>query len=159
MSTRAVFVSLVLGVMWQAMLVDLFGRRVFDPLDGPLTGPLAGAIAGLCAGELTFRSRHRRQGRESIRDGVLTFYAGVLSYALALSLIGVVVYVCVGNATLRGIESYPQAVFGVCLYAVVGVILWGVVLIPLCFMTRFLFWQLCGERTQLPPNTEESARG
>jgi hypothetical protein len=119
---------------------------------------LAGAIAGLCAGYLTFWSRHGRQGRESILNGVLTYYAAALTYALVLGVIGVVVELCAGGTTLRGIELLIMPI-GLCWYAFWVATFLGVALIPLCFATRWLFWQICGGKTQLPPNTEESARG
>jgi hypothetical protein len=128
---------MALGIVWHSVVVLLMGEPLANAVSVRM---LAGAAAGLCAGCLTVWSRTRHHGRESIVDGLVTYYAAVVTYAFALIVIGAVGDCCAGDKAL-GLLDCLAATFAMASDAVWFASIMGVVLIPLCFATRYLLWR------------------
>jgi len=128
------------GVVWHTIVVLLMGQSLGDAASAAM---IAGAIAGLCAGFLTVRSRQHRHGRESVLDGVVTYYLAVVAYAVSLVVIGLLADLGSTGKTL-GVVDALAASWALSWYAIIFATLLGIVLIPLCFLTRHLLWRLSG---------------
>lgn len=146
MTTSVALLSMALGLLWHTIVALLMGG-----LAGPVLSwfMLAGLPAGLAAGAFTVWSRERRQGRESIVLGLVTYYLAVAVYSVSSSTIGIALYL--RGADLTGI---PVVLIGRLLYAFFYGTVLGVVLIPLCFLTRHLLWQF---HVRMLPNKPQEA--
>lgn len=141
MTPHVAILSMLFGVAWHTIVVLLMGQPLGDA--GSL-GILAGAVAGLCAGSLTVRSRERHHGRESIFDGILTYYVAVIVYVLTSVVIGVVVDAYARGSSSVGPLGFLAASWVLTWYAVLFASLAGVLLVPLCFLTRRFLWRFSG---------------
>jgi hypothetical protein len=156
MTTRVAFLSMAFGIVWHTIVALLMGG-----LNGPACSwrMLAGLVAGLAAGAFTVWSRERQQGRESIVLGLATYYLAVAVYSVSSTTIEIVVDLFRGTE-LPGIHSV--LLFGLFYAFFYGSIL-GIVLIPLCFLTRHLLWQfhvkMLPNKPQPPPSAPSGARG
>jgi fructose-specific phosphotransferase system IIC component len=137
-----------LGVLWHTLVFVLMGGPLSDAISS-FPGMLGGAVAGLCAGYLTFSSRMRHQGRESTLDAVLTYYVAAVIY----SLVCMVIRDITGVTHLSGGE-FLSSLVGSLWITVSMATLMGVILIPFCFATRFVFWEWCCRR---PSNVEDAS--
>ena len=126
-----------LGMLWHTVVFVLMGLPLSEAISS-FAGMLAGAFAGLCAGYLTCLSRTRRQGRESKLDAVLTYYAATVIYSLVSMLIRSITGVYV--------RDLPSSLLGGLWITVTVATVLGVILIPLCFATRYVFWDMCCRR-------------
>ena len=164
MTISVAFLCMAFGIVWHTIVVLLMGGLT-GGLTGGLMGPgwfwrmLAGLVAGLAAGAFTVWSRERQQGRESFVLGLATYYFAVAVYSVSLNTIGIVVEL------FRGVELPDAArlLFIGLFYAFLYGSVLGVVLIPLCFLTRHLLWQfhvkMLPNKPQQPPSAPSGARG
>jgi len=143
--------SVAFGIVWHTILVVLFGGRVSDALSWMI---LAGGLAGLIAGWSTVRSRQRSQARERVLDALLTYYLAFLVYWLS----GLVIKGIVGS--VGGSASGPPTdvllfLRGL-LYATFFATILGVVLVPLCVLTRYAVWTF---HVWMQPNPPQQPTG
>lgn len=135
-------VSVALGLGWNALAVTLLG----GPLRGaPRPAPLAaGVAAGLAVGAFTIWTRARRDGRESLRDGVAGYYLGILAYGIVHAVVERVLLVARhGGWTDFNLRDH-LALIGV--MASLGTFPYGPALIPLSFLSRALVWRVESRR-------------
>ena len=134
--------SVLLGLVWNGVAVCLLGGTLRDSLS--LGWLLAGAIAGLAAGCFTVWSRKRSYGDESFLGGVATYYLGIVSYWASFVVIERV-RLCwsAGGWTDFELHDHLGLIAVLLLY---GTVYYGILLIPLCFLSRRVLWALY-ERT------------
>jgi hypothetical protein len=130
--------SLVLGVCWHAIVVMIVGRPLAEALSWEMA---AGALAGLVAGLFTVWSRRRRSGRESIGFVLATYYLAMVVYWFSGTCIDVSLQL-LRDGRLRQFywARLPDDFTWMAVYGT----MYGVVLIPLCWMTRHILWQWYG---------------
>jgi hypothetical protein len=133
MTTSVALLSMAFGLLWHTIVALLMGG-----LAGPVLSwfMLAGLPAGLAAGAFTIWSRKRLQGRESIVMGLATYYLAIAVYSLASGAVGIVAYLRTSE-----LDTIATVLGGRLMYAVIYGTVLGVVLIPLCFLTRHLLWR------------------
>jgi hypothetical protein len=94
-------VSLLLGMAWNVVAVCLMGGRLADAFRPSFL--VAGALAGVAAGLFTVWSRLRRDGKESLLYGVLTYYLGMFAYWASIVVIQRVI-LCVQHGGLTAFD-------------------------------------------------------
>ena len=136
---RAVIaLSILLGLVWNLIAVCLLGGRMTDAFKPSWL--LAGAIAGAVAGWFTVWSRQRREGEERILDGFATYYLGIGAYWISFVVIERVV-LCVQHGGWTDFNLHNHlSLIGV--FLVYGSVWYGIILIPLCFLSRWLIWKV-----------------
>jgi hypothetical protein len=135
---NVILASIVLGIVWNAVAVSLMGGRAADAFaPGWL---LAGALAGVAVGEFTVRSRRRRDGRESVVDGIAAYYLGMFVYWAGFVVIQRAI-MCVQHGGWTDFDL-PDHLRLILIFATYGTVWFGVVLIPLCFLSRYLVWTI-----------------
>jgi hypothetical protein len=131
-------VSIALGTIWNVVAVCLLGGRFIDAFSPSWL--LAGAMAGIAAGLFTIWSRHRRDGKENFFFGVATYYLGIFVYWISFVVIERVI-MCVqdGGWTNFDLHDHLKLIF---VFLIVGTVWFGVILIPLCFLSRHVLWKI-----------------
>lgn len=130
--------SVVLGIVWNLIAVSLLGgniREAFAP-----AWLLAGALAGIAAGRFTIWSRERRSGRESFLFGVGTYYLGILVYWIGIVVIQRVI-LCAEHGGWTDFDLHDQMKL-IVIFTVYGTLWFGIILIPLAFLSRHLLWKI-----------------
>jgi hypothetical protein len=130
--------SILLGLAWNVLAVSLLGGGLADSLrPGWL---LAGAIAGIVTGRFTVWSRQRRDGDESFLAGIATYYLGIAVYWASFVVIERA-RLCwrAGGWTDFDLDDHLGLIAVFLLY---GTLWYGIVLIPLCFLSARLLWAL-----------------
>jgi hypothetical protein len=133
-----ILASIALGIAWNVAVVSLMGGRAADAFaPGWL---LAGVLAGVAVGVFTVWSRRRRDGRESVVDGLAAYYLGMVVYWAAFVVIQRAI-MCVQH---RGWTDFdlPDHLGLILIFVTYGTVWFGVVLIPLCFLCRYLVWRI-----------------
>lgn len=131
-------VSTALGVVWNVLAVCLLGGKVSDAFTPAWL--LAGALAGLAAGFFTIWSRRRRDGRESFLYGIANYYLGIFVYWMSFVVIErVIMCVQYGSWTDFDLHDHLKLIFIFLLY---GTVWFGIILIPLCFLSRYVLWTI-----------------
>jgi hypothetical protein len=132
----ALAVAALLGCGWNLIAVLLLGGRPADALRPSWLA--AGLIAGAAAGWFTLHSRERNEGRETLRDGLLTYLLGIVVYWAAFVVLERA-RLCIahGGWTAFNLVDHGRLL----LWLVYGAVLYGIVLIPLAFLTRSVVWK------------------
>lgn len=131
-------VSAALGIVWNVVAVCLMGGSVLDALSASWL--LAGAFAGVAAGVFTIWSRRRRKGRESVPYGIATYYLGMLVYWASFVVIARAI-MCVEAGGWTDFDLHDHlALIGP--FLIYGTVWFGVILIPLCFVSRLVLWKV-----------------
>lgn len=141
MPLEAGLVAILLGVLWHTAIGVYKQAAIGDILSWNV---LAGASAGLCAGYLTWRSRQRHGGAERFFDGVITYYAAAITYSVGLAVVDLLTGMSI-SARRVGIDralDLAVAAVAACWYVVVVASVFGILLIPLCLVTRHVFWRV-----------------
>ena len=134
----AISFSIFLGLVWSTLAVCLIGNKGADSFRPSWL--LAGAIAGAVAGLFTVWSRRRRNGAESILYGVATYYLGILTYWAGIVVIERVL-MCLQVVDWTDFDLRdPLAMILIFLFY--GTIWFGIILIPLCFLSRYIVWRI-----------------
>lgn len=152
MSWRAALLSVLCGVVWHVLVMLLLTRGKAEILS-PLL--LAGGLAGLVAGGYTVWSLRRNGGRERVLHVVANYYIGVWAYAV----FGAVLHTLVGGGLSAG---WGRAFAGACsffYYATLIATVAGVLLIPLCWLTRLIVWDLSGSEALAVNARSQDPRG
>jgi mannose/fructose/N-acetylgalactosamine-specific phosphotransferase system component IIC len=136
---RAVLlVSIVLGLLWNAIAVVLMGGKPADALRPSWL--VAGAVAGMVAGGFTVWSRKRRDGEESIPLGVATFYLGMIVYWATFVIVERAA-MCIRHGGWTDFDLHDHLIM-ILWFLVYGTLWYGILLIPLCFLTRLVIWRV-----------------
>ncbi|HUS36180.1 MAG TPA: hypothetical protein VM680_12585 [Verrucomicrobiae bacterium] len=131
-------VSIALGVAWNVAVVKLMGGRLVEAFAAGWL--LAGAIAGVTAGLFTIWSRRKRDGKESFLYGIATYYFAVVVYWISFVLIQRVI-MCARHGGWTDFDLRDHlALIGILLFY--GTFGFGLVLIPFCFLSRYLVWKI-----------------
>jgi hypothetical protein len=131
-------ISIILGIIWNVVAVKLMGGRLPDAFSPGLL--LAGAFAGVAAGRFTIWSRQRRGGKESVPYGIANYYVGIFVYWAAFVVIERVI-ICIehGGWTDFDLRDHIKLIL---IFLFYGTVWFGVILIPFCFLSRFLLWKI-----------------
>ena len=127
--------SILLGLAWNALVSVLLGEReaIVDP-----SWLSAGAAAGLVAGWLTVWSRRRLGGRESLGQGLVGYYGAMLAYWAGFVILRrVSLCVQLGGWTDFNLHDHLMLIVWFVIY---GTLQYGILLIPLSFLTRRFVW-------------------
>jgi hypothetical protein len=135
---HVILASVVLGIVWNAVAVSLMGGRVADAFAPAWL--LAGALAGVAVGVFTVWSRRRRDGRESVVGGIAAYYLGMFVYWAAFVVIQRAI-MCVQHGGWTDFDL-PDHLGLMLIFLMYGTVWFGVVLIPLCFLSRYLVWTI-----------------
>jgi hypothetical protein len=133
-----ILVSIAFGVLWNVIAVRLMGGRFLEALSAGLM--LAGAIAGVAAGLFTIWSRRRRDGEESLFYGIAGYYLGIVVYWISFVVIERVI-MCVEHGGWTDFDLHDHLAL-IVIFLVYGTVWFGVILIPLSFLTRFVLWKI-----------------
>ena len=152
MNWRAAMLSVLCGIAWHVLVMLLLTEG-----EAVLLSPLlpAGGLAGLVAGGYTVWSRRRNGGRERVLHVVANYYIGVWAYAV----FGAVLHTLVGDGLSEG---WSRAFAGACIfvyYATMIATVAGVLLIPLCWLTRLIVWDLSGSEAPVANAQGQDPRG
>ena len=133
----AMALSTALGLGWSMLAVRLMGGRWVDMLTPSWL--IAGAVAGLVAGRFTVWSRSRRDGREHVLDVFATYYLAIIVYSATYS-VGerILLLARLGRWMPFEYDDVRMIVSMVWL----GTILYGILLIPLSWLSRGLVWRV-----------------
>lgn len=134
----AVCVSIILGLLWNVIAVSLIGGRLRDALEvGWVAG---GALAGLVAGCFTVWSRKRTDGHETFAYGFATYYLGIVTYWASFVLIERV-RLCLQHGGWTGFDLRDHLIL-IYWYLMLGTLPYGLILIPLNFLSRYVVWRV-----------------
>lgn len=122
------------GIAWHALFVMMMSDNLYDAFRWTL---IAGAVAGYYAGRFTIWSRQQRDGRESLLDVVVTYYLGVGVYYLC----GIPILMLAGEGTLSITDIIPAFCFALT-YVGFAATVFGLVLMPLCWLSRHIVWRV-----------------
>ncbi|HEY2952951.1 MAG TPA: hypothetical protein VGK40_10230 [Verrucomicrobiae bacterium] len=131
-------VSIALGLVWNVIAVSLMGGRAVDAFK--TSWLMAGAIAGMAAGLFTIWSRVRRGGRESVLDGVATYYLGMFVYWVSFVVIQRSI-MCVQHGGWTDFDLLDHLKM-ILIFLLYGTVWYGVILIPLNFVSRHVLWKI-----------------
>lgn len=136
-------ISIALGIVWNVIAVCLMGGRLTHALRPVWL--LAGALAGVAAGLFTIWSRRRSDGRESLLYGIATYYLGIFVYWLSFVVIQRVI-LCVqsGGWTDFNLRDHLRLIL---VFLGYGTAWFGVILIPLSFLSRQVLWKMYSRNT------------
>lgn len=130
--------SVVLGVIWSAIVLAIMGARGSEW--SASTWYLAGAIAGLAAAKFTVWSKIRSDGTERFLDGLATFYVGMFAFWGSYVVIERIA-ICIQFRGWSDFNLHDHLLLIVWI-VVYGTFIWGILLIPLTFLTRWLVWRI-----------------
>jgi hypothetical protein len=130
--------SILLGLVWNTMVVRLMGGHLADVFRPSWL--LAGAIAGAVAGWFTVWSRKRQGGAESFLYGVATYHLGMLTY-WASFVVFERVWMCLQHGAWTDFDLRDHLVL-IWLFFFYGTICFGILLIPLSFLSRYFVWRI-----------------
>lgn len=130
--------SILLGFIWNMIAVLLMGGRAVDSFRWSLL--VAGASAGLAAGLFTVWSRRRLQGEEGFFYGLANYYLAIFIYWLSQVVVERA-WLCwkAGRWTNYELHDHINLLW---VFLIHGTLWFGVILIPLTFLTRHLVWRL-----------------
>jgi len=131
-------VSILLGLVWNLIAVCLMGGRVIDAFTSAYAP--AGVVAGIVTGLFTVWSRKKTDGRESFGYGIGTYYLGIVAYWISFVLMARV-WMCVrhGGWTDFNLRDHLSLIW---LFLYLGTVWYGIILIPLCFLSRHVLWKI-----------------
>jgi hypothetical protein len=131
--------SAAVGVLWEIVAVKSMGGRLDDTFRPYFVLP--GILAGVVAGSFTIWTRHRTGGRESILWTIATYYIGIFCFGGSLFVAEVIGSVARLNPFWASIDiSHGAKLFIAVL--VYGTFPFGIVLLPLCLLSRLLVWHV-----------------
>jgi hypothetical protein len=130
--------SIVLGLVWNALAVCLLGGKLTDSLRASWL--LAGAIAGMIAGLFTIWSRRRRDGQESFLYGLATYYLAIFTYWVSFVVIERA-WMCWQHGGWTDFDLRDHLIM-IWIFLVYGTLWFGIILIPLSFLSRYVVWRL-----------------
>jgi len=135
---NVVLASVALGLVWNVAAVSLMGGQAADAFaPGWL---IAGALAGVAVGVFTVWSRRRRDGSERLVDGIAAYYLGMFVYWAGFVVVQRAI-LCVqhGGWTDFDLRDHLSLIL---IFVTYGTVWFGVVLIPLCFLSRYVVWKI-----------------
>jgi hypothetical protein len=131
----AMLFSVGLGVGWGFVAMCLMGQPggVFT-----ITCLIASIVAGVAGGWFTIWSRGRRGGRESFLGGIANFYFDIAVFSTGLVAIERVQH-CIQWGGWTDFDLHDHLML-IAMFGLYGTVPWGILLIPLCFLSRHLVW-------------------
>ncbi|MGZ9271593.1 MAG: hypothetical protein ACXW6T_20910 [Candidatus Binatia bacterium] len=129
--------SIVLGLLWNFAAVALMGGRLADAFAPACL--LAGCCAGVAAGLFTIWSRQRRNGEESFLYGVANYFVGIFVYWLSFLVIQHTI-LCIQHGGWTDFDLRDHLML-IVIFLGYGTLLYGIILIPLNFLSRFILWK------------------
>jgi hypothetical protein len=137
--------SIAVGLLWNFLAVRMMGGDLLDALRP--TWLIAGATAGLAAGFFTIWSRRRRDGSESFLNVLATFYLGIIVYWMTF-VINERILMCIERGGWTDFDLRDHLMM-IVIFLGYGTILYGIFLIPLTFLSRYLVWKM-----YIPPQAQ-----
>ena len=129
---------LLLGFLWNLIAVCLMGGSLSDAISPQSLAP--GAIAGVVAGYFTIWSRKCHDGKERFFDGITTYYLAIIAYWACHVLFEGIAQAGTGH-DIRQL-AIQDALGLLILFLYEGTVVFGVLLITLCFISRHLLWKI-----------------
>lgn len=129
--------SALAGVVWHVIAMTIMGWSATYGMLLPWL--LAGILAGHVAGRFTIWSRIRTDGAETLRYIFATYYLGMVVYWAGFVIIQRIV-MCASNGGWTDFNLYDHLILIVWM-AVLGTVVWGILLIPLTALTRHIIWK------------------
>lgn len=127
-----------LGVAWVQLGVRLMGGTPREALALPWLA--AGVVAGLVAGVHTLRTRTRTGGTERVTDVVATYYLAMFTHWIAFVVVARAERVLrVGRWTDFDLADHLRLIVS---FVTLGTLPYGLLLIPLTWLSRALVWRL-----------------
>jgi hypothetical protein len=136
-------VSVAVGLVWNVIAICLMGGRVSEAFSAGWL--LAGALAGVVAGRFTIWSRRRRDGRESVFYGIANYYLGIFVYWASFVVIQRVI-MCIQHGGWTDFDLHDHLSL-IVVFLVYGTLWFGILLIPLCFLSRYVLWQIYNRKS------------
>ncbi|MBW8782886.1 MAG: hypothetical protein JF599_13505 [Verrucomicrobia bacterium] len=133
---RALTVAALTGLVWSFLAVRLMGGR-FEDLHIPFL--IAGITAGIAAGVHTIRTRKKKGGDEGILAGIACYYLAIVIY-WAVWLVAERVSMCIELRKWTDFDLHDHLNL-IWVYLFYGTIPYGLLLIPLCFLNRWVVWR------------------
>ena len=130
--------SIAVGLLWNILAVRMMSGDLREALRPALL--IAGATAGLAAGLFTIWSRKRRGGDESFLYALATFYLGITVYWLTFVFVERIL-MCVQHGGWTDFDLRDHLML-ILVFLGYGTILYGIFLIPLTFLSRYLVWKM-----------------
>jgi hypothetical protein len=128
--------SVLLGLLWTTIVVPLAGGEPRDVLRPSWF--LSGMLAGAAAGAYTIWSRRRRDGRERVADVFATYYVGMFVFWAGFVVIErIALSLSHGGWTDFNLRDHFVMLWW---FVIQGTIVYGIALIPLCWLTRRMVW-------------------
>ena len=133
-----ILASIILGTLWNIVAICLMRGKLVDAFSPGWL--LAGAIAGVAAGMFTIWSRRRRDGQESFFYGVANYYLGILVYWGSFVVIERII-MCVKHRGWTDFDLRDHLNL-ILMFLIYGTVWYGVILIPLSFLSRHVLWKI-----------------
>jgi hypothetical protein len=130
--------SILLGLIWNVLVVSLMGGRLAEALRPSWL--VGGAVAGALAGWFTVWSRRRREGGERFLDGLATYYLALVAYWASYVVVERA-SMCVRHGGWTDFDLRDHLLL-IVWFLVYGTLWYGILLIPLTFLTRHVVWGL-----------------
>ncbi len=134
---HVILLSALVGVVWNVIVMMIMGWSATYGMMLPWL--FAGTLAGLAAGRFTVWSRIRSDGAETVRYTLATYYLGMFVYWASFVIIQRTV-MCFSHGGWTDFNLYDHLILIVWM-AVLGTVVWGILLIPLTILTRHLIWK------------------
>jgi hypothetical protein len=128
---------MILGYLWNAVAMYLMGGGMNEIMRSSFTG--AGVIAGIAGAGFTVWSRRKTLGFECLRYVLANYYVGILAYWVSFIVIERV-WLCINTGGWTDFDLYDNVIL--IFWLLFGSVWYGIFLIPLCYGSRFLVWEL-----------------
>ena len=133
----ALTLSAITGLAWGLIAYFLIGGRFSEGT--PWSILLAGVVAGICAGLQTIRSRKKKEGKEGVGATFACYYLGIFAFWLAWFIYERAA-MCIADGGWTAFDLKDNfKLLGI--YIVLGTVPYGLALVPLCFLNRWLVWR------------------
>lgn len=134
---QVLILSALAGMVWNVIAMTIMGWSATYGMMFPWL--LAAILASLAAGRFTIWSRIKTDGAETLRYIFATYYLGMVVYWAGFVIIQRTA-MCVRNGGWTDFNLHDHLVLIVWM-AVLGTVVWGILLIPLTILTRHLIWK------------------
>jgi hypothetical protein len=119
--------------------------RTYGPLETELLAHIVGAsiLAGLAAGILTIWTRSRAEGAETAFGILATYFGGAAVMCVSpYLLLAIEAFFTDGRFYFMDLRSITGEAVGVLILGLLLALPFGVVLVPLCYLSRRVVWKL-----------------
>ena len=127
-----ILLSVILGFLWNAIVVYLMGGRMNEFLYSSFTA--AGVLSGTVAGLFTVWSRRRTLGEERFAYVLANYFVVVFAYWLSFVVIERA-WLCMKTGGWTDFDLRDNLIL--IYWLLLGSIWYSVLLVPLCYLSRY----------------------